>query len=229
MDLKQKYASFLLSFIAGYVDTAGFIALAGIFTAHVTGNIVMVGAAVVEIKKNSEIVSRLLLIPVFMLGVILTSRILKILKGNDAQKLNMMFILQALLLFLFAFSDVFFSKTNSNLTIETRWIIEGSIGVLALAIQNVYMKIVLSKMVPTTVMTGNLTGFSIELENLLSAIFFKTDKNTINLLKIGNAILGFLAGAVFGALCVCQFGLLCLLFPVFLLVLLVLYCNPIKI
>src|SRR3954454_19234716 len=37
---------FLLSLNAGYVDTAGFLALQGLFTAHVTGNFVTFGAAV---------------------------------------------------------------------------------------------------------------------------------------------------------------------------------------
>ncbi len=37
----------LLSFNGGYVDTAGFLALQGLFTAHVTGNFVTLGAAVV--------------------------------------------------------------------------------------------------------------------------------------------------------------------------------------
>jgi len=37
----------LLSVNAGYVDTAGFLALHGLFTAHVTGNFVTLGAALV--------------------------------------------------------------------------------------------------------------------------------------------------------------------------------------
>ncbi len=35
----------LLSFNGGYADTAGYLALQGLFTAHVTGNIVTLGAA----------------------------------------------------------------------------------------------------------------------------------------------------------------------------------------
>ena len=35
----------LLSLNAGFVDTAGFLALQGLFTAHVTGNFVTLGAS----------------------------------------------------------------------------------------------------------------------------------------------------------------------------------------
>jgi uncharacterized membrane protein YoaK (UPF0700 family) len=33
----------ILGLSAGYVDTAGFLALRGLFTAHVTGNCVIIG------------------------------------------------------------------------------------------------------------------------------------------------------------------------------------------
>ena len=40
--------STVLSFIAGYVDTAVFIGLFGLFTAHVTGNFVLIGSELVH-------------------------------------------------------------------------------------------------------------------------------------------------------------------------------------
>jgi len=38
----------LLTMVGGAIDTIGFIALFGFFTAHVTGNLVLAGAALVK-------------------------------------------------------------------------------------------------------------------------------------------------------------------------------------
>src|SRR6201996_6347955 len=60
----------VLSFTAGYVDTAGFLALQGLFTAHVTGNFVTLGASLV--LGTSGAAAKLLALPVFCLVVIST-------------------------------------------------------------------------------------------------------------------------------------------------------------
>ena len=59
----------MLSVNGGYADTAGFLALQGLFTAHVTGNIVTMGAAFVF--GSSGVVAKLLALPVFCLVVAL--------------------------------------------------------------------------------------------------------------------------------------------------------------
>src|SRR5271154_7080192 len=53
----------LLSLNAGYVDTAGFLALQGLFTAHVTGNFVTLGASLA--LGTSGAVAKLLALPLF--------------------------------------------------------------------------------------------------------------------------------------------------------------------
>jgi uncharacterized membrane protein YoaK (UPF0700 family) len=58
----------VLSLNAGYVDTAGFLALQDLFTAHVTGNFVTFGAAAVH--GTSGAVAKLLALPVFCVVVI---------------------------------------------------------------------------------------------------------------------------------------------------------------
>ena len=60
----------LLGFNAGYVDTVGFLALNGLFTAHVTGNFVTLGASL--INGTSGAWAKLLALPVFCLFVLLT-------------------------------------------------------------------------------------------------------------------------------------------------------------
>src|SRR5258707_9472810 len=60
----------VLSFNAGYVDTAGSLALQGLFTAHVTGNFVTIGAALVF--GTSGVVAKLLALPVFCIVIIAT-------------------------------------------------------------------------------------------------------------------------------------------------------------
>src|SRR5882672_5588341 len=60
----------LLSVNGGYVDAAGYLALHGLFTTHVTGNFVTLGASLV--LGTSGAVAKLLALPVFCLVVILT-------------------------------------------------------------------------------------------------------------------------------------------------------------
>ena len=55
----------LLSFNGGFVDTAGFLGLQGLFTAHVTGNFVTLGAALV--LGHHGIVGKILALPEFIL------------------------------------------------------------------------------------------------------------------------------------------------------------------
>jgi uncharacterized membrane protein YoaK (UPF0700 family) len=60
----------LLSFNGGYVDTVGYLSLQGLFTAHVTGNFVTIGAALVF--GTSGVLAKLLALPVFCVVIILT-------------------------------------------------------------------------------------------------------------------------------------------------------------
>lgn len=65
----KPYVPSLLSFNGGFVDTAGFLALHGLFTAHVTGNFVTLGAAIA--LGTSGILAKLLALPTFCVVVML--------------------------------------------------------------------------------------------------------------------------------------------------------------
>ena len=64
----DRLTAALLSAVAGYVDAAGFLALFGLFTAHVTGDLVAAGTVIAE-RVTIGMGIRLLMIPVFMLSV----------------------------------------------------------------------------------------------------------------------------------------------------------------
>src|ERR1700709_638341 len=57
----------LLSFNGGYVDAAGYLALHGLFTTHVTGNFVTLGASLV--LGTSGALAKLLALPMFCIVV----------------------------------------------------------------------------------------------------------------------------------------------------------------
>ncbi|MGE0579377.1 YoaK family protein, partial [Reyranella sp.] len=60
----------LLAFTSGFVDTLSFIALFGLFAAHVTGNFVLIATSLAEFRHGLWI--KLLAIPIFVLATVLT-------------------------------------------------------------------------------------------------------------------------------------------------------------
>jgi uncharacterized membrane protein YoaK (UPF0700 family) len=63
----------LLSLNAGYVDTAGFLALSGLFTAHVTGNFLTLGASLALVTTGA--IAKMLAPPV-LCTVVMATRLL---------------------------------------------------------------------------------------------------------------------------------------------------------
>ena len=61
----------LLSFVGGYVDTFSFAMLFGLFAAHVTGNFVLIGAALAG-HGHAGVLGKLLAHPVFVVAVAAT-------------------------------------------------------------------------------------------------------------------------------------------------------------
>src|ERR1700681_3800552 len=66
----EKRLPTLLSVVAGMVDLTGFLTLGNIFTAHITGNVVLVAALVVRGGRMNP--AQILAIPVFIVAVAAT-------------------------------------------------------------------------------------------------------------------------------------------------------------
>jgi uncharacterized membrane protein YoaK (UPF0700 family) len=172
--LSDGPAGFLLSWVAGFVDTSAFIILFGIFTAHVTGNIALAGYSFVFTDEES-VITHLLTLPVFVLTVAGTS----LLARYSRYKQWPVF---AILLTAETFALILFLVVGVNLTpslvldVQDEYILPIAMtGVIAMAIQNALMKEakgIFKSYIPTTVMTGNTTQLTIDLVQITLSKFF---------------------------------------------------------
>jgi uncharacterized membrane protein YoaK (UPF0700 family) len=174
-------AGFLLSWVAGFVDTSAFIILFGLFTAHVTGNIALAGASFVSSDESSTI-TRLSMLPVFMLSVALTSLLARYARKRRWPVFAVLLTVEAIVLGVFLIVGTTLSP-ELLLDVQEELIFPiGMAGVVAMAVQNALMKEakgVFKSYVPTTVMTGNTTQLTIDLVQYLIAKFSRsTDKPT---------------------------------------------------
>ncbi len=151
----------LLSLNGGYVDTAGFLALQGLFTAHVTGNFVTLGASLV--LGISGIAAKLLALPVFCVVVIATR-----LAGEALRRRKMQVLLGAKLALLVAGATLairFGPFANGD---SLPAIVTGMVLVTAMAIQNAVHRVHLSAAPPSTLMTGTTTQIMLDIGDLLA-------------------------------------------------------------
>ncbi|RKP50546.1 YoaK family protein [Trinickia fusca] len=153
----------LLTFNGGFVDTAGFLALQGLFTAHVTGNFVTLGATLVYGRTGA--VAKLLALPVFCLVVLAAGAARRLMMRVHAPALKILLGTQWLLLVIGAA----FAIRMGPFTDGDAWpaIMTGMILVMAMAIQNAVHRLHLPDALPTTLMTGTVTQLMLHLSNQL--------------------------------------------------------------
>lgn len=197
----------LLALIAGFVDTVGFIALFGLFTAHVTGNFVLIGASLVG--GHEGIVGKLLALPVFVLAVAAT-RLFILARERRARDATMPVLIGQL-----AFLGLFlglglrlspFTDGDAPATIAT-----GMCAVVAMAIQNAASRTVFASLAPTTVMTGNVTQVVIDLVDLAAG---NPPGARARLHKMLPPVLTFAAGALAGAMLYAAVGYVAVTVPI---------------
>ncbi len=166
-------AGFLLSWVAGFVDTSAFIILFGLFTAHVTGNLALAGNSFVSSDEGSTI-TRLLMIPTFMTVVALTCLLARYARRQGWSVFATLLMAEAAALGVFLAVGTRLSP-SLLLDVQEELILPmGIAGVVAMAIQNALMKEAkdsFKSYIPTTVMTGNTTQLTIDLTQLFISKF----------------------------------------------------------
>jgi uncharacterized membrane protein YoaK (UPF0700 family) len=199
--------STLMAGTAGFVDTCGFVALFGLFTAHVTGNFVLIGATLASPRPG--ILAKLLAFPEFILVVAATQLALHHCKRSGRDPAQPVLFGQAVALALFLGLGVWASPVqNADSAIA---LLIGMFGVAAMAIQNVASRTIFAAHAPSTVMTGNVTQTVIDAVEV--ALGADTSPARSRLRKMLPPVCGFAIGAIAGGLGFVRLGFWCLIAP----------------
>lgn len=201
---------FVLSVIAGATDVIGFLGLNGLFTAHITGNLVVLAAHAVA--GNPESIAYMLSVPVFMLVLLLARVAAGTLERAGIASLRPLLLAQFVALtgfFLLSVTAGPWKHADAALAI-----IAGMCGVTAMALQNALVQISLKDTPSTAVMTTNVTHFMLDLGVMLvggdPADIAKAKTRALHTLPV---IVGFALGCGLGAAGEAATGLWSLLLP----------------
>ena len=204
----------LLSFVAGFVDTCVFVALFGLFTAHVTGNFVLIGAELVH--YNGDVAAKLLALPVFVLAVAAAVKVAEVLERRRRPRVPVFLYAEAVLLVLAFLAAAVHVPQHPN---DVSGLVAGMLAVAAMALQNALMRLELPSLPSTTVMTMNVTQSAIDVVTMLGRnVDPQTDgpKREEARRRFGRMwpqIVAFTFGAAAGAVGYALVGLAALLLP----------------
>jgi uncharacterized membrane protein YoaK (UPF0700 family) len=154
-----------LSVVAGSTDTICFLGLNGLFTAHITGNVVVLAANVVTGKP--AFVSYLISVPVFMLVLYLTRVLALAIERIGVPPLRPLLLIQLLCLVACLELCVFVGPWSDPQAVMA--IVAGMFAVSAMAVQNALAQISFRNVPSTAVMTTNVTHFILDLSELVHA------------------------------------------------------------
>jgi uncharacterized membrane protein YoaK (UPF0700 family) len=196
--------------IAGCTDVISFLGLGGLFTAHITGNLVILAAHVVSGQPAQ--VALILSVPVFMAALALTRLLVGGLETIGLASLLPLLLLQFLLL---AGFFVLCVAPGSRIDpAAANAILAGMLGVSAMAVQNALVQVSLKGAPSTAVMTTNVTRFTMDIgEMLLGRDPDEVAKSRRRAKHTWPAIVGFTIGCGLGAACEAVVGLWSLALP----------------
>ena len=153
-----------LGFTAGFVDTLGFIALFSFFTAHVTGNFVVLGSALGQPVHG--LIAKRLALPTFIIAVAAVRFYGRSLERRQHAAAAPLLTLQAIFLMVFMALGLFVAPiTDADAPLA---ILTALSGTVAMGVQNAASRTVFASLSPTTVMTGNVTQLVIDAVDLIA-------------------------------------------------------------
>ncbi len=148
----ERYLPACMSLIAGIVDVTSWLTLGGLFAAHITGNIVVVAATLVEGRHPHA--AQTLAVPVFVLAVIVASLIARRVGDiSHSSSLHLLWLQTFLLSATFLISVL---RLHGVAEDRGATLVQAMLAVSAMATQNALLHLTRDKVPTTAVMTGNL-------------------------------------------------------------------------
>ena len=198
--------AFIIAAIAGFVDVIGFVGASKLFTAHITGNIVVAISEIIH--KQEGVAAKIISLPLFILLAGITTWIVEM-RGQSKALLASWFIIEALFLAAFMFAGIYILPFNA--LDSWQYITGGMFAVSAMAIHNTLLRTFMASFPPCTVMTGNLTQLIVD---FVSYYWRKTLPHNVEMpitshagiKRFGNVFLGFLLGGTCAAFGFSTFG-----------------------
>lgn len=200
----------VLSTTAGAADVIGFLALGGLFVAHITGNLVMI--AVHYVTGGFSRLGPLVAVPVFVCA--LGAVTLALGSATDARVARRVLLMLHAVLHaaFFGFGAALgpFANPESGVAVFV-----GMLGVVAMASQNALVKLAVAGSPTTAVMTTNATILVIDVATILrgQADAARLAQARERARGIFPCIAGFVAGCAAGALLEIHWGLAALCLP----------------
>ncbi|EOA04865.1 MULTISPECIES: YoaK family protein [Herbaspirillum] len=213
---RNRLQSSGLAFLAAYVDTLGFIALFGLFTAHVTGNFILIGSALADTSQMS-ILLKFLAFPAFIIGVAVGRLLIAAIQRRNGRALGWSLVLQLVLLIGFMVCGMAAAPVQSP---TAGWVMaSGLLGTASMGVHSAISRLLLAHLAPTSLMTGNVTQVVIDVVDMLRGA---SDAGTTErCIKFVWPVLSFGVGAIAAAFAYHAIGFAALVVPVLILVALI--------
>lgn len=190
-----------LAVIAGVTDVTSWLLLGGFFSAHVTGNLVVIAADVV--RGTLPDLASILAVPVFIVATLAATLLTRRFGAHTPATNRVLLGVQAA--FLIAAAVLSFTAQASAHPKSGIAVLIGMLAVCAMAAQNAYLHLVPDRALSTAVMTGNLVAATIAVTDIARSR--GTDQQALRRwMQTWPLLAGFIGGCLVGAVGATLFG-----------------------
>lgn len=190
-----------LAVIAGVTDVTSWLLLGGFFSAHVTGNLVVMAADVV--RGTLPDLASMLTVPVFIVATLAATLVARRFGAHTPATKKLLLGVQAALLI--AAAVLSFTAQASAHPKSGVAVLVGMLAVCAMAAQNAYLHLVPDHALSTAVMTGNLVAVTVAVTDIARSR--GTDQQALQRwMQTWPLLAGFIGGCLVGAAGATLFG-----------------------